>query len=65
MIRAMVARLAERLKVQPEDPAGWERLVRSYHVLGDADAEAAALAEVRTRYKDRPAIRTRIEAAAR
>lgn len=33
-ILAMVARLEQRLKAQPEDPQGWARLGRSYAVLG-------------------------------
>lgn len=33
-IEAMVARLAARLQSQPDDPAGWRRLARSYETLG-------------------------------
>ena len=36
MIRGMVARLAERLQENPNDLEGWERLARSYEVLGEA-----------------------------
>ena len=46
-IAAMVAGLAERLKHAPNDPEGWQRLVRSYAVLGDADKARAALADAR------------------
>lgn len=42
MIRQMVASLAERLAAEPLDPQGWARLVRSYRVLGDEPAAAAA-----------------------
>lgn len=35
MIRGMVARLAARLKENPDDLAGWQRLGRSYLVLGE------------------------------
>ena len=43
MIRTMVARLADRLKQDGSDIAGWERLLRAYMVLGDhAKAQAAA-----------------------
>lgn len=54
MIRAMVEGLAERLKDEPDDAAGWRRLARAYQVLGEiekaADAIAAAeAAEARTR----------------
>lgn len=49
MIATMVARLAARLKSEPDDFEGWRRLARSYAVLGqkddarDAYARAAAL----------------------
>ena len=49
MIEGMVARLAERLKEQPDDLDGWLRLARAYDVLGrpadavDAWEKAAAL----------------------
>ncbi|MEI9887219.1 MAG: tetratricopeptide repeat protein [Rhizomicrobium sp.] len=46
-IGAMVAGLAARLKAQPDDPAGWQRLIRAYAVLGDKDKARAALAEAR------------------
>ena len=50
MIEGMVARLADRLKANPDDLEGWLRLGRSYTVLGrpadarDALANAARLA---------------------
>ena len=43
-IRAMVARLAERLEREPGDFQGWLRLARAYGVLGEADRASAALA---------------------
>ncbi len=42
-IRAMVDGLAARLEKEPNDPAGWQRLARSYSVLGDSEKEIAAL----------------------
>ncbi len=36
-IRTMVDRLAERLKNNPDDLDGWERLAKSYRVLGEND----------------------------
>ena len=36
-IRSMVERLAERLKENPNDPEGWQRLARAYEVLGEKD----------------------------
>jgi len=62
-VAAMVEGLAERLKDNPDDPAGWQRLVRSYAVLGDRAKLEAALTEARRIYKDRPAERAAIEAA--
>jgi cytochrome c-type biogenesis protein CcmH len=46
-ISAMVAGLAARLKTQPDDPEGWQRLVRAYSVLGDMEKAKAALADGR------------------
>ncbi len=37
MIRSMVARLADRLKSEPNDLDGWLRLGRAYGVLGQRD----------------------------
>ncbi len=42
MINGMVAKLAAQLKAEPNDVEGWLRLIRSYVVLGQADAAAAA-----------------------
>jgi cytochrome c-type biogenesis protein CcmH len=64
MIRAMVERQAEALKAHPDDVEGWARLVRSYAVLGDDKAEAAALAQARRIFKDRPQELARVEKAA-
>ncbi len=44
MIRGMVAGLAARLEDEPNDPEGWAMLIRSYTVLGDAEAADTALA---------------------
>ncbi len=42
MIESMVARLAERLKSNPDDAAGWRKLGRAYLVLGRIDDAVAA-----------------------
>jgi cytochrome c-type biogenesis protein CcmH len=63
-IRQMVDGLAARLARQPDDPAGWARLVRSYGVLGDTGRRDAALARARALFKDRPGDLAPIEAAA-
>jgi cytochrome c-type biogenesis protein CcmH len=47
MIRSMVTRLADRLKQDGSDVAGWERLLRAYMVLGDRDKAHAAAADAR------------------
>lgn len=62
-IKGMVDRLAARLREEPDDPAGWARLVRSYKVLGDQAALQAALDEARLRFKNRPRDLAAIEAA--
>lgn len=48
-IEGMVAGLAARLEANPDDPAGWRRLGRSYLVLGRTEAGIAALAEAARR----------------
>ena len=50
----MVQRLADRLKQQPNDPAGWARLIRSYAILGDAPKMQAALDQAHTVFKGQP-----------
>jgi len=47
MVRTMVARLADKLKVDGSDLAGWERLLRAYMVLGERDKAQAAAADAR------------------
>jgi cytochrome c-type biogenesis protein CcmH len=44
-MEAMVERLAERLKKDGSDVAGWIQLVHSYRVLGKADKVRAAIAD--------------------
>jgi cytochrome c-type biogenesis protein CcmH len=46
MIRSMVEGLAARLEASPDDPAGWQRLGRAYHVLGEKEKAEAAFARV-------------------
>lgn len=46
-IRSMVARLADKLKQNGEDPEGWARLVRAYGVLGEVDKAQAAATDAR------------------
>ena len=42
MIETMVARLAERLKANPDDAAGWRKLGRAFLVLGRIDDAVSA-----------------------
>lgn len=43
MIEQMVAGLDEKLRVNPDDPEGWIKLVRSYLVLGKPEEAKAAV----------------------
>jgi len=63
-IRGMVASLAAKLKANPDDPAGWARLVRAYGVLHDGSAQADALARARKEFATRPDAMKPIEAEA-
>lgn len=47
MIRGMVARLADRLKENGDDIAGWQRLLRAYMVLGERDKAKTAAGDAR------------------
>ena len=49
-VRGMVEGLAAKLKANPDDPAGWVRLVRAYAVLGDAAKRDEALKTARAKY---------------
>jgi cytochrome c-type biogenesis protein CcmH len=64
-IGAMVAGLAARLKQNGDDPAGWQRLVRAYHVLGDDAKAHAALADARTVMAKRPDVLAALAAEAK
>ncbi len=54
MIGAMVARLAAELAMQPDNPQGWGRLIRSYGVLGDEPKRQVALARAQALFKNHP-----------
>jgi len=51
MIVGMVDGLAQRLKSNGKDLAGWQRLLRAYSVLGRHDEARAALAEARRNFE--------------
>jgi cytochrome c-type biogenesis protein CcmH len=63
-IKAMVDRLAQRLKARPDDPAGWVQLIRAYSVLGDTAKRDAALKKARTGFAGRPDVLKQLDAAA-
>ena len=49
-IESMVARLAEKLKANPDDPEGWAMLARSYSALGRFGDAAGAYAQADARF---------------
>lgn len=63
MIEGMVTRLAERLKANGDDVAGWQRLLRAYKVLGDSDKATAAAADARRALANDPVKLRQIEDA--
>lgn len=65
MIEGMVGQLAARLEANPDDPAGWARLIRSYMVLGRPDDATAALAKARTALAGKAEALATVEAEAR
>lgn len=63
MIEGMVARLADKLKENPDDKPGWLRLIRAYGVLGKRDEALGAIADARTRFASDGAFLTELTAA--
>ena len=63
-ISAMVAQLAERLKTNPADPAGWQRLVRAYAVLGQNGKARSALADAKRALKSDAAAQAALDGEA-
>ena len=56
MIKGMVAKLAERLKDEPENLEGWMRLGQSYTVLGEFEKSADAFDKASALAPDNPEI---------
>ncbi len=52
MIGQMVSNLAQKLENNPENKQGWERLIRSYLVLGRTDDAQTALANAAAHFVD-------------
>jgi cytochrome c-type biogenesis protein CcmH len=64
MISGMVDGLAQKLKANPRDEAGWLRLMRARNVLGDAAAAAKARNDALAAFAGDGAAQGRIRAAA-
>jgi cytochrome c-type biogenesis protein CcmH len=64
-VNAMVQGLADRLKSQPNDPAGWERLLKAYVVLGQTGKARTALSDARKALADDRIDLAALEAEAR
>lgn len=64
-IAAMVENLANRLKTNPDDAEGWQRLIRAYAVLGDQNKALAALANARIALRAEPAATAALAAEAK
>jgi len=60
----MVAKLAARLQLNPDDPDGWVRLIRSRMVLGRPDEAKTDLAHALAAFADNPEKRARVTAEA-
>ena len=56
MILGMVENLAEKLNAEPDNPAGWIRLIRSRLVLGQTEQAQSDFDLVKEIYKDSPEI---------
>ncbi len=64
MVRAMVERLAARLRRDPRDADGWIRLMRSHMVLEEADAARDALRSGLAAHDGDAAVQARLRSAA-
>ena len=64
MIQGMVDRLASRLEQDPTDAQGWQRLIRSYSVLGEGDKATQALADGLAAFEGNDAVRQQLKMAA-
>ncbi|MEM7068260.1 MAG: c-type cytochrome biogenesis protein CcmI [Pseudomonadota bacterium] len=60
-VNAMVAGLAERLQEEPDDKAGWERLIRSYLVLNRMDDARSSLETARKQFAEDETLITKLE----
>ena len=65
MVMGMVSGLAESLKQQPDNLEGWQRLIRSYAVLGNRSTADAAFADAMEAFRDQPEARSQLQSIAR
>lgn len=65
LVMGMVSGLAESLKQQPDNLEGWQRLIRSYAVLGNRSAADAAFADAMEAFRDQPEARSQLQSIAR
>lgn len=65
MIRGMVEDLAARLESEPRDARGWQRLIRSYGVLGESAKAQRALETALDTFAKAPFVRRQLVAQAR
>ena len=63
--KAMVAGLAARLKDNPNDAAGWQRLIRAYSVLGERADAQNALATARKSFATQKDVQAALDAEAK
>jgi cytochrome c-type biogenesis protein CcmH len=63
--KAMVAGLAARLKVNPSDAAGWQRLIRAYSVLNQRAEAQEALATARKTFAGKADVLAALDAEAK
>lgn len=54
LIEGMVKGLAERLRTEGRDLAGWQRLIRAYSVMGRESDARQALGDARRNFNDEP-----------
>lgn len=64
MVRGMVDRLAQRLRQNPRDEAGWNRLMRSRMVMNDRPGATQALRDGLAAFANDTAVQGRLRAAA-
>ncbi|RAK68569.1 c-type cytochrome biogenesis protein CcmI [Phenylobacterium kunshanense] len=64
MVQGMVSGLAERLKQNPRDRAGWERLMRARMVMGDTQQAASDYRDARRAFAGSPADQQALREAA-